>query len=48
MSPNEITNLYINLRRKGWNDTEIGDLVIFMETHTPTAEEAEEAKEHQK
>ena len=47
MTPREIANLYIFLRRDGWSDTKIGDLVIFLETHTPTADEAEEAKKNQ-
>ncbi|MBR6222651.1 MAG: hypothetical protein IKQ71_04375 [Lachnospiraceae bacterium] len=48
MTAKEVANIYIMLRRKGWNDTEIGDFIVFLETHNPTAEEAEEAKKNQK
>ncbi len=48
MTAKEIANLYIRLRNEGWDDTKIGDLIIFMETHEPNAEEAEEAKKNQK
>lgn len=44
----ETTNIIIGLRRKGWSDTEINDFIVFLETHNPTAEEAEEAKKNQK
>ena len=48
MTAKEVANIYIKLRQEGWDDTKIGDFVVFLETHTPTAEEAEEAKKNQK
>ena len=48
MTTREVANIYIRLRREGWSDTQIGDFVIFLATHNPTADEAEEAKKYQK
>ena len=39
MNQKENANLIIKLREKGWTDTEINELVLFIETHTPTEEE---------
>lgn len=47
MTAKEVANLYIKLRQKGWSDTDIADLIIFMETHTPSEKEAEDAKQFQ-
>lgn len=44
MTAKEVTNIYIKLRQEGWSDTKIGDFIIFLATHTPTSEEAEESK----
>ena len=43
----ETTNIIIALRRKGWTEEEINDFMVFIETNRPTAEQAEEAKQHQ-
>ena len=44
MTAKEVANIIIKLRQKGWSEEEINDFMIFIETHTPTAEEAENAK----
>lgn len=44
----ETTNIIIALRLKGWTEEEINDFMVFIETNKPTAEQAEEAKKHQK
>ena len=40
----EVTNVIIGLRRRGWSEMEINDFMVFVETHNPTEEEAEQAK----
>ena len=45
MSTKEVANRIIKLRQKGWSEMEINDFFVFIETHTPTEKEAEEAKE---
>ena len=44
MNTKEVANIIIALRRKGWSEEEINDFMVFIETHTPTQAEAEEAK----
>lgn len=44
----ETSNIIIALRLKGWTEEEINDFMIFIETNNPTAEQAEEAKNHRK
>ena len=44
MTAKEVANIIIKLRQKGWTEEEINDFMVFVETHTPTAEEAENAK----
>lgn len=44
MTAKEVANIIIKLRQKGWSEEEINDFIVFIETHTPTAEEAEAAK----
>lgn len=47
MTAKEVTNIIIGLRNKGWTSDEIDDFFVFIETNTPTADEAEKAKEKQ-
>ena len=44
MPQKETSNVIIGLRKKGWSDTEINDFLLYVETHTPTEEEARESK----
>lgn len=44
MSAKEVANIIIRLRMSGWSEEEINDFFVFVETHTPTADEAEKAK----
>lgn len=43
MTQKENANLILKLREKGWSDTEINELVLFIETHTPTEQEVLES-----
>ena len=47
MTSKEIANMYIKLRREGWEDKRIWELALFMETHSPTEDEAELALKSQ-
>ena len=42
MTQKEATNIIIRLRKEGWDDTKINNFIGFIETHTPTEEEARE------
>ncbi len=44
MTANEVANVFIKLRQEGWDDTKIGDFIVFLGTHSPSAQETEEAK----
>lgn len=46
MTEREVANIIIALRNKGWTSDEIDDFFVFIGTNTPTAEEAEKAKEN--
>ena len=48
MDKREAANIIIALRNKGWNDAEINDFVVFVETNIPTMAAAEDAKKNQK
>ena len=40
MTQKETTNIILKLKEKGWNDTEITEFLVYIETHFPTEEEA--------
>ena len=44
MNTKVVANIIIALRQKGWSEEEINDFMVFIETHIPTADEAEKAK----
>ena len=44
MNTKEVANIIIKLRQEGWDEEKINDFMIFIETHNPSALEAEEAK----
>ncbi|MBQ9503785.1 MAG: hypothetical protein IJU93_02135 [Lachnospiraceae bacterium] len=44
MNTKEVANIIIRLRQEGWTEEKINDFIIFVETHVPTADEAEKAK----
>ena len=44
MNTKEVANIIIKLRQEGWTEEKINDFMVFVETHTPTADEAEKAK----
>ena len=46
MNTKEVTNIIIKLRQKGWTEEEINDFMVFVETNTPSAAQAEEAKKN--
>ncbi|MBR6222270.1 MAG: hypothetical protein IKQ71_02400 [Lachnospiraceae bacterium] len=45
MTNKEATNIIIKLRELGLTDDQITDFIVFIETNTPTAEQAEKAKQ---
>ena len=45
MTAKEVTNIIIKLRQSGWSEEKINDFFVFIGTHNPTAEEAENAKQ---
>lgn len=48
MNSREKSNIIIGLRKKGWDDTEITNFILYIETHVPTSEEVNEEKIVQK
>lgn len=48
MTSKEITNIILELRKKGWSDTEINDFIMKVETHNPTEKEVEESRNQRK
>ncbi|MBO6214398.1 MAG: hypothetical protein J6N76_02545 [Lachnospiraceae bacterium] len=44
MNIKKVANIIIRLRQEGWSEEQINDFMIFVETHVPTADEAEKAK----
>lgn len=44
MNTKEVANIIIALRKRGWSEEEINDFMVFVETNTPSAKEADEAK----
>ena len=39
MTQKQNTNIILELRKRGWDDTEINDFVMIIETHNPTEQE---------
>ena len=48
MTQFENANLIMYLRDKGWSDTEINELILFMTTHKPTEAEVKERAKQKK
>lgn len=44
MTPKVTTNIIIGLRNEGWDSDKINDFLTFIETHSPTEEEANSGK----
>ncbi len=40
MAEKEASNIIIKLKQEGWSDQKINAFILFVETHTPTEEEA--------
>ena len=45
MTGKETTNIIIKLAEMGYNNKEINELLVFIETHNPSEEEAKAAVE---
>ena len=43
MTQREITNIILELRKRGWSDTEINSFVMIVATHNPTEQEVLES-----
>ncbi len=43
MTHKENTNIILELRKRGWTDTEINSFVMIVETHDPTEQEVIES-----
>lgn len=43
MTQKESTNIILELRKRGWSDTEINSFIAIIETHNPTEEEVLES-----
>ena len=46
MTNKEAANIIIKLREEGWDGDKINAFILFIETHSPTEEEAKNALEH--
>ena len=46
MTNKETANLILKLRETGWSDTEINELILFIETHVPTEEEVKNSRQN--
>ncbi|MCR5099111.1 MAG: hypothetical protein K6B14_09210 [Lachnospiraceae bacterium] len=40
MPKNEASNIIIKLKQEGWDDAKINAFILYIQTHTPTEEEA--------
>ena len=43
MTKEETTNIYLELRKKGWSEAEIGVFITTISTHHPTEQEVIES-----
>lgn len=43
MTSKSSTNIILNLRKEGWNDTKISNFLAFIATHNPTEQEVFES-----
>ena len=43
MPQKEATNIILELRKEGWDDTKINSFIALVETHNPTEEEVLES-----
>ena len=48
MNTKETTNVILGLRAKGWDDTEISNFLMYIETHNPTEIEVQESIKNRK